>query len=275
MIFTDFNNLKTELLSLKKTVASYENRTIRDEELLNRFINLSRTWNSSVKSGIEKYLRGTREFNKLGAELEAMAKLASKYKSVYEYRTRLSRSINLAKQITANLPLEDRQSEIQAKDQLFIQSIPDLPISLVPNALIGWKSQMEQFTRDHPFDRSVFIMIRYRPINNELISELKALLSGQGLEGIVASDHKITDDMYNPVACLLCCSKAITVFDAGEIGQIFNPNVAYELGMFHLLGREIVILKHSSMRTLNTDILMKLYSEYDNETSAVALEAVS
>jgi hypothetical protein len=45
---------------------------------------------------------------------------------------------------------------------------------------------------------------------------------------------------------------------------VFNRNVAYELGMMHLLGRTCRILKHSSLTALQTDILMKLYLSYAN-----------
>lgn len=44
--------------------------------------------------------------------------------------------------------------------------------------------------------------------------------------------------------------------------QAFNPNVAYELGMMHLLGRDCHILKHNSLKVLHADILMKLYKQY-------------
>jgi hypothetical protein len=72
----------------------------------------------------------------------------------------------------------------------------------------------------------------------------------------------LTDDLYNPIACLLCCARGIAIFDQAEIDQQFNPNVAYELGMLHLLSRPCLILKHSSLKSLQTDILMKLYQPY-------------
>ena len=74
-------------------------------------------------------------------------------------------------------------------------------------------------------------MIRYRAGNAQLITDIKSSLSAQGLKAIVARDHQITDDLYNPIACLLCCSRGIAVFDRPEASAQFNPNVAYELGM--------------------------------------------
>jgi hypothetical protein len=114
-------------------------------------------------------------------------------------------------------------------------------------------------------------MVRYRKRNEELIRRIKTTLSENGIHGILASEHRITNDLYNPIACLLCCSKGIAVFDQGEERQEFNPNVAYELGMLHLLGRECLILKHESLKTLPTDFLMKLYEEYQTADDACSI----
>jgi hypothetical protein len=232
--------------------------------LLERFRTLVRTWVSIVRPRIEPLLRSKRDFSKLGAELEALARLTSKYKPVAEYRKRLNTSIKLANDLVLYLPptQEQRVSPHAARDNLFLPGIPDLPVYLVPNPLLGWKGKIEAFVDKYPFDRSVFIMIRYRERNNNLLKEIKSVLSDQGMNGILASEHNLTDDLYNPIACLLSCSKGIAVFDKADVGQKFNPNVAYELGMLHLLGRSCLILKHHSLKTLHTDILMKLYHEY-------------
>jgi hypothetical protein len=123
---------------------------------------------------------------------------------------------------------------------------------------------MEAFVKDHPFDRSVFIMIRYRKHTKTLIEAAKQTLADKNLVGIVAAEHQLTDDLYNPVACLLCCAQGIAIFDKAEATEVFNPNVAYELGMLHLLGRECLIFKHRSLKSLQTDILMKVYTPFTN-----------
>lgn len=127
---------------------------------------------------------------------------------------------------------------------------------------------MESFLTKYPFDKSVFIMIRYRKRNDKVIKSIKNALNREGFFGVLAREHNLTDDLYNAVACLLCCSRGIAVFDTPEAQELFNPNVAYELGMLHLLGRRCLILKHNSLKTLQTDILMKLYTPYE-ETAQV------
>jgi hypothetical protein len=201
----------------------------------------------------------------MGAELERLAQLTSKIKSRGEYLSRMRRVIGFTHNMALALPLTREEHAVQTAGTgqgLFIPEIPDLPYSLVPNSIVGWRDRIQAFVREHPFDKSVFIMIRYRKNNNRLIDALKEELSKHGCNGIVASDHNLTKDLYNPVACLLACSKGIAVFDAPGKGPQFNPNVAYELGMLHLLGRECLILKHSTLKSLHADILMKLYTGY-------------
>ena len=243
--------------------------TIRDEDLRDRFQLLCRSWISIVSPIVEPLLRSKREFLKLDKELQILALLTTKIKPVLEYRKRLRKSIELSNRLVLFLPPHGTKLPPPSSgSNLFIPAIPDLPINLVPNALIGWQSKMETFVNKYPFDKSVFIMIRYVNQNKSLIKELKKALTIKGFKGIVAEDHNLTDDLYNPIACLLCCSKGIAVFDKPMSGATFNPNVAYELGMIHLLGRESFLLKHKSLKSLQTDILMKLYQDYSTVNNA-------
>lgn len=265
MPVSTFEAFKSELDALKGVVSTYPKKTVRDESLRERFRTLFRTWTSTVRPTVEPLLISKRDFLKLSAELESLAKLTAKIKSVTEYRKRLKRAILLANGLVLYLPTTDLPEvplRIAAKDDLFIPGIPDLPLRSVPNPLIGWKRDIEAFVNKHPFDDSVFIMIRYRKRNDTLIKKLKGVLLENGLRGILASENNLTGDLYNPIACLFCCSKGIAVFDKPEQDQVFNPNVAYELGMMHLLGRECLILKHRDLQVLHADILMRLYCEY-------------
>jgi hypothetical protein len=93
-------------------------------------------------------------------------------------------------------------------------------------------------------------MIRYRKRNQEIIKAIKKALGAKNLHAIIASEHELTDGLYNPMACLLCCSRGIAVFNRPEPAEKLNPNVAYELGMLHLLGRKCLILKHWKLQSL-------------------------
>lgn len=266
MSVSDVDTFKKELRAVKDIISSLRNKTIRDEELIVRIQALFRTWVSVIRPTIEQILPNKKQLLKLHAEIEALAKLTAKYKPTAEYRKHLNRSIMFANNIIPYLPLpkldQDKSIRTGSAEQPFIRGIPDLPLKLVPNALLGWKGRLESFVGKHPFDKSVFIMIRYRKRNENIVKNIKGALKEHDLYGVLASEHKLTDDLYNPVACLLCCSRGVVVFDKAEANQTFNPNVAYELGMFHLLGRDCLILKHDTLKVLHSDILMKLYQEY-------------
>lgn len=269
-----FRAFRAELGTLREILSRLPGRTVRDETLKERFRTLFRTWFSVVSAAISPFLHSKRDLQKLTAEIQALAALTNRIKPASDYRKRLYRAIALANGLVLYLPAAPGpllRAHPPAADELFIPQIPDLPLRLVPNSILGWKSQIAAFVASHPFDRSVFMMIRYRKRNENLIAGVKAELGRCGYQGILARDHNLTDDLYNPIACLLCCSRGLAVFGEPETQQFFNPNVAYELGMMHLLGRECRILKHESLSVLHTDILMKLYMEYCSVSDAVDL----
>jgi hypothetical protein len=263
MSLSNFDAFKSELNALNDIVRGWENKTIRDSELRERFRILFRTWVSVLHPDLRPIVQNKREFFKLNGELASIAQLSSKFGKVLQYKKHFTRALEYANNLVFFLPAEGKLAHPSTFDDLFISSVPDLPKSIIPNSIFGWKSKMEAFVDSNVFDRSVFLMIKYRQKNNELLDEIKKVLLKDNLNGILASDHDITDDLYNPIACLLCCSKGIAIFDEPEEDQEHNPNVAYELGMLHLLGRKTLILKHNSLKTLHTDILMKIYRGYE------------
>jgi hypothetical protein len=276
--FSEFESFRTELRALSDSIDRIKAKTLREELLRERFRTLFRIWASNVEPGIKNHLKNPRDLFKLSAEIEKLAQLASKAKQIADYRKHLRNAIQLANSLVIYLPASDAASSVidhkdSKKNALFISGIPDLPLTLVPNPIFGWRSRLETFVREHPFEKSVFIMIRYRERNRSIIEALKNSLNDKGFFGVLAADHNLTDDLYNPVACLLCCSRGIAVFDRAERHEYFNPNVAYELGMLHLLNRPCLLLKHQSLKTLQTDILMKLYTPYANAAGLARLVA--
>jgi len=152
---------------------------------------------------------------------------------------------------------------------LLFPEISDLPNELVPNSVLGWSKHIKTFLRANPFDNNVFVMVAYRAKLEDLISAVKKKLVQLDLNPVLARDHQLTNDLYNPVACLLCCSYGVAIFDRAETAQMHNPNVVYELSMMHLLKRPCVILKHSKLKKMPADILSMLYEDYSSQREAV------
>jgi len=147
--------------------------------------------------------------------------------------------------------------------------ISDLPNQLVPYAVQGWSEQIKRFLKANPFGKNVFIMVSYRARLEPLIDSVKEKLEKLHLNPVLAKDHSLTNDLYNPIACLLCCSYGVAIFDRAETAQMHNPNVVYELGMMQLLKRPCVILKHAKLRRMPTDLLNMLYEDYSSKGEAV------
>ena len=149
-----------------------------------------------------------------------------------------------------------------------LPEIPGLTNDLIPNALYGWAKAIRTFLGQNSYDHNVFVMVAYRPALKSFISDVKKALSGLGLNPVVARDHNLTDDLYNPLACLLCCRYGVAIFDEGESRQLHNANIVYELAMMQTLKRPCMILKHKNVTTMPSDFLHKLYEPYSSSKEA-------
>jgi len=261
---TPLDPLKGELKALEAILKGRTRRILDDEDLKERFRLVYGSWLGS-ESEVRSQVVNRKVYDKLTWELEKLAQLTSRRRKIRDYLSQIAMARRLADAVIYRPP---GTAPWIGGHELFLKEIPDLPMQLVPNGIVGWRTRMQSHLQQYPYDRSVFIMIRYRPRNAPVIKAIKSTLKAAGLSGILASEHKLTDDLYNPIACLLCCARGIAVFDEAEKLQEFNPNVAYELGMCNLLNRNCLILKHESLRALQTDILMKLYVPYSDPTSA-------
>src|SRR6266478_182937 len=113
-----------------------------------------------------------------------------------------------------------------------ISSVFDLPdgssFSLI-RPLVGFRSLLEKQLAKFPFEKNVFLMLRFRDANKPLSDFIIETLSDAGLNGVRADDDdwSITKDVYNPIAVLYCCKYGIALLDEPEAHQAYNPNVIY------------------------------------------------
>src|ERR1041385_5745993 len=95
--------------------------------------------------------------------------------------------------------------------------------------LIGHKKEIERRLAKFPFERNVFLMMKFRSSNKDLSDFIIESLKQHGLNGVRADQNEwnITKDVYNPIAVLYCCKFGIALFDEPEENQAYSANVAY------------------------------------------------
>jgi hypothetical protein len=244
-----------------------------DPRLLERAEQLFLAWSAGLRpklaaSGVpqEVLVRADNSFDKL-ARLTARRSRKRDYLALLSaIRRTLTEQVLLE---VAKVSAPARISARGAAEERLIPEIADLSNELIPNAIYGWIPKLREFLKQHTFDHNVFLMFAYRRRLSRLVSAIRKALRDLGLNVIIAREHNLTDDLYNPIACLLCCNYGIAIFDHPEAGQTHNPNIIYELAMMHLLKRPCVILKHDSVRVMPSDFLHKLYETYESEAEAI------
>jgi guanylate kinase len=131
--------------------------------------------------------------------------------------------------------------------------------------LVGFKNAIQSRTQN--YERNVFLMMKFRDSNKLLSKVIKKELEGIGLNCVRAdeSEWKITHNVYNPLAVLYCCKYGIALFDEPEKRNFFSPNVAYELGMMHLQGKQCLILRHKSLPEMPFDLIKDIHHTYSKD----------
>jgi hypothetical protein len=134
----------------------------------------------------------------------------------------------------------------------------------LPKRLVGYKTELEQFLKNHPYDRNVFLMMPFRDATTKLRTSIRSTCAKYKLHLLIADEtHIVENDLNsNVLSCLLGSKYGIAVFSRPESQQTVNPNVSYELGMMHRDDKVCLILKDRRLRSLPADLIGYLYTEY-------------
>jgi guanylate kinase len=154
--------------------------------------------------------------------------------------------------------------KIDSSDDLYIN--PRLSFSLI-KPLRGFKKDITRRLRNSPYEKNIFVMMRFRRENFQFYSYIKSEIEKAGFVCVRAdaSEWNITKNVYNPLAVLYCCKYGIALFDEPEKGQAYNPNVAYELGVMQHQSKQCLILTHDSLPPVPFDIVKDLRKTYSKE----------
>jgi acylphosphatase len=140
-----------------------------------------------------------------------------------------------------------------------------------------YDSTLQKTLKSFPYEKSVFIMmpfeendIRLKTITDTIIKTLKE----HGLCGWRADDseRRLMEDIWdNIVVNMLSCKYGIAVFVDKKVLDryndeeiiVFNANIALEVGFMKSRGLDILLLKDKRLKKLPTDIISKLYEEFN------------
>jgi hypothetical protein len=240
-----------------------------DSPLAGRVHELLQSWYTTIEPALRTAGISTTFLIDAGTELITLSQLTGQPQSKKSYANTFRRLQQvLSSQIQPQARALPAFVPSPAGPTSLIPEIPDLPNSLIPNSLIGWIPKMRQLLAQSAYGNNVFVMVSYSEELGPLIDKIKNTLIRLELNPIVARDKIITNNLDNPIACLLCCSYGVAIFHKSQKGQKHNPNVTYELGMTHLLKKPCVILKHKQLNKMPSDILAHLYEDYGTEKEA-------
>jgi nucleoside 2-deoxyribosyltransferase len=98
----------------------------------------------------------------------------------------------------------------------------------------------------------------------------------RGLIALRADDKQYHDNLFDNVLTYIYGSAfGVAVLERIE-EESFNPNVSLEIGYMYALGRPVLLLKDQTLRTLHTDLMARLYKQFDsfrpNETLPAEVE---
>ena len=125
---------------------------------------------------------------------------------------------------------------------------------------------LARFRRDFPEPiRTAFVMMQFTetPVHQSLIHGIEGALAPHGIRAIRADYKEYHEDLFSNILTYMHgCVFGIAVFERIEADE-FNPNVSLEVGYMLALGKPVCLLKERTLRTLHTDLVGKLYRQFD------------
>lgn len=125
---------------------------------------------------------------------------------------------------------------------------------------------LQKFFRDHPdINRNAFIMMQFgdTKAHKSILQTIKNVLSKYGINALRADEKEYHEDLFpNVLTYLHGCKFGIAIFERLEEEE-FNPNVSLEVGYLRALKKPICLLKDKTLKTLQTDLVGKLYKSFD------------
>jgi len=124
---------------------------------------------------------------------------------------------------------------------------------------------LKRFRKDYPIsEKCGFLMMKFEDskIQKEIVTILKSHLTDKGINLLRADDKWYADDLFENKTYMQGCSFGIALFDRINTNE-FNPNVSLEIGYMMALNKPVLLLKDRTLKSLQTDLVGKLYHQFD------------
>ena len=199
----------------------------------------------------------------LGYELDDEEEKGNEYFQIDYQRVQftLDEMVNRASRST------DSNSATKNENALVPAWMPDVYHHLANN--------LERFHQDDPFDRSVFVMMKfsdrakmeewqiecleavYGAVKDEL--DRHGLVARRADQKTYATSKQLWDNLC---VYMLGCRYGVAILE-DHVGDELNPNVALEYGFMKGLGREVVLLKERRFKHLRADYVGTIPKDFD------------
>jgi hypothetical protein len=129
-----------------------------------------------------------------------------------------------------------------------------------------YQQPLERYLARSSGSTNVFVMMRFRDTTDSrrLREVLRQALSEEGLAAQFADEMSYADELWDNVCTyMLGSSFGIAVVEEIE-ERSFNPNVALEIGFMQALQRKLLVLKDKRVPMLPSDLIGRLYKEFDS-----------
>lgn len=155
-----------------------------------------------------------------------------------------------------------------------------VPASLAPPQLLA---PVAEFTSANPPENNVFGMTRFPDSDEDqrgpdpvagTLGTASDVLSGYGMNLILASDRQMVDDVWGNVSGHMWASNyGLAIFEDRR-GRGMNYNLVIEVGGMLMSGRRCLLLKDKSIERMPTDFVGLIYKSVDLDDPSTVADAV-
>jgi hypothetical protein len=125
---------------------------------------------------------------------------------------------------------------------------------------------IEKFQNEFPSNqKTAFIIMRFEntKVYSQISECIKTTLAKHNINALRADDKQYLDDLFPNIKVFMHgCNFGIALIDR-IADENFNPNVSLEVGYMLGLGKDVLLIKDKTLKSLQTDLTGKLYKQFD------------